>query len=92
MTEKGMIQPGTTRIIWRSPLIPNSPTVTRAEVPEDLRRDFVAMMQAMPTEAPEVLRQISTNTAGFAIARHEDYADVIAMTEQNQAQRRERRS
>jgi phosphonate transport system substrate-binding protein len=92
MTEKGMIQPGTTRIIWRSPLIPNSPTVTRAEVPEDLRRDFVAMMQALPTEAPEVLRQLSTNTAGFAIARNEDYADVIAMTEQNQAQRRERRS
>jgi phosphonate transport system substrate-binding protein len=92
MTEKGMIQPGTTRIVWRSPLIPNSPTVTRAEVPEDLRRDFVAMMQAMPQEAPEVLRQLSTNTAGFAIARHEDYADVIAMTEQNQAQRRDRRS
>jgi len=92
MTEKGMIQPGTTRIIWRSPLIPNSPTVTRAEVPEDLRRDFVAMMQAMPAEAPEVMRQLSSNTAGFAIARHEDYADVIAMTEQNQAQRRERRS
>jgi phosphonate transport system substrate-binding protein len=92
MTEKGMIQPGVTRIIWRSPLIPNSPTVTRAEVPEDLRRDFVAMMQAMPQEAPEVMRQLSSNTAGFAIARHEDYLDVVAMTEQNQAQRRERRS
>lgn len=91
MVEKGMIQPGTTRIIWRSPLIPNSPTVTRREVPEDLRRDFVAMMQAMPQAAPEVLRQISTNTAGFALARHEDYADVIAMVEENQAQRRERR-
>ena len=92
MEEKGMIQPGSTRIIWRSPLIPNSPTVTRAEVPEELRRAFVAMMQAMPAEAPEVMRQLSSNTAGFAIARHEDYADVIAMTEQNQAQRRERRS
>ena len=92
MVEKGMIQPGTTRIIWTSPLIPNSPTVTRAEVPADLRRDFIAMMQAMPQEAPEVMRQLSSNTAGFALARHEDYADVIAMTEQNQAQRRERRS
>ncbi|NKE48714.1 phosphate/phosphite/phosphonate ABC transporter substrate-binding protein [Roseomonas frigidaquae] len=92
MTEKGMIQPGTTRIIWRSPLIPNSPTVTRAEVPEDLRRDFVAMMKALPTEAPEVLRQLSTNTAGFADARNEDYLDVIAMTEDNQSRRRERRS
>lgn len=91
MVEKGMIQPGTTRIIWRSPLIPNSPTVTRREVPEDLRRDFIAMMQDMPQAAPEVLRQMSTNTAGFALARHEDYADVIAMVEENQAQRRERR-
>ena len=91
MVEKGMIQPGTTRIVWRSPLIPNSPTVTRAEVPEELRRDFIAMMQAMPQEAPEVLQQLSANTAGFAIARHEDYADVIAMVEENQAQRRERR-
>ena len=92
MVEKGMIQPGTTRIIWRSPMIPNSPTVTRAEVPEDLRRDFIAMMQALPQEAPEVLRQLSANTAGFALARHEDYADVVAMVEENQAQRRERRS
>jgi phosphonate transport system substrate-binding protein len=92
MVEKGMIQPGTTRIIWTSPLIPNSPTVTRAEVPADLRRDFIAMMQAMPQEAPEVMRQLSSSTAGFALARHEDYADVIAMTEENQAQRRERRS
>jgi phosphonate transport system substrate-binding protein len=92
MVEKGMIQPGTTRIVWRSPMIPNSPTVTRAEVPEDLRRDFIAMMQALPDDAPEVLRQLSANTAGFAPARHEDYADVIAMVEENQAQRRERRS
>ncbi|NKC32462.1 phosphate/phosphite/phosphonate ABC transporter substrate-binding protein [Falsiroseomonas selenitidurans] len=92
MTEKGMIQPGTTRIIWRSPLIPNSPTVTRAEVPEDLRRDFVAMMKAMPVEAPEVLRQLSTSTVAFADARHEDYLDVIAITEDNQSRRRERRS
>jgi len=92
MVEKGMIQPGTTRIIWRSPLIPNSPTVTRAGVPEALRGDFVRMMMNLHLEAPEVLRQLSANTAQVVPARHEDYADVIAMTEQNQAQRRERRS
>ncbi|WP_372619049.1 phosphate/phosphite/phosphonate ABC transporter substrate-binding protein [Falsiroseomonas sp.] len=92
MAEKGMIQPNSTRIVWRSPLIPNSPTVSRIEVPEDLRRDFVAMMQAMPTEAPEVMRELSSNTAGFALAKHEDYEDVISMVQENQTRRRERRS
>jgi len=91
MTEKGMIPPGATRIIWTSPLIPSSPICTRAEVPEDLRRDFVAMLNALPTEAPEVLRQMSANAAGFAPARHEDYADVIAVIEENAARRRARR-
>ncbi|MBX9595588.1 MAG: phosphate/phosphite/phosphonate ABC transporter substrate-binding protein [Roseomonas sp.] len=90
MVEKGMIQPGTTRIIWRSPLIPNSPTVTRAGVPEGLRAAFVRMMLNLHVEAPEVLAQISTSTARIVPARHEDYADLIAMTEQNQAQRRNR--
>lgn len=92
MEEKGMIQPGTTRIIWRSPLIPNSPTVTRAGVPDELRRDFSAMMQSLHVDAPDVLRELSTNTAAYVPAVHDDYLDVIAMTEQNQAQRRERRS
>ncbi len=92
MTEKGMIPPGATRIIWRSPLIPSSPVVTRAELPEGLKRDFVAMMQAMAQEAPEALRQLNAHTSGFVPARHEDYADVIAMTEENQASRRDRRS
>lgn len=92
MTEKGMIPPGATRIIWTSPLIPSSPISTRAEVPEDLRRDFVDMLNALATEAPEVLRQMNSNAAGFAPARHEDYADVIAVTEENAARRRARRS
>ena len=90
MVEKGMIQPGTTRIIWRSPLIPNSPTVTRAGVPQDLRAAFVEMMTNLHVEAPQVLAQISTNTARLVPAKHEDYLDVVAMTEENQAQRRNR--
>jgi hypothetical protein len=34
---------------------------------------------------------MSANAAGFAPARHEDYADVIAVIEENAARRRARR-
>jgi phosphonate transport system substrate-binding protein len=90
MTEKGMIPPGATRVIWTSPLIPNSPWVMRADLPEDLRRDWSEAVFAMPERDPAAFRVAASNATGVAPTRHEDYLDVIAVVEENLARRRSR--
>lgn len=91
LTNKAMIPQGATRVIWTSPLIPASPFSTRANLAEGLKRDFVAAMMAMKTDAPEVFRtftdgQVST----YAPAKHKDYLDVIAVTEELEARRKQK--
>ena len=90
MEEKGMIPAGSTRIVWTSPIIPNSPWVMRADLPEDLRRDWSEAVFAMPQRDPEAFRVASSNAVGVAPTRHEDYLDIIAITEENLARRRQR--
>jgi phosphonate transport system substrate-binding protein len=92
MVEKGMIPANSVRVIWRSPLIPNSPIVIRTDLPEGFRRDVVAAFAAMPERDPEGFRQMSSNAQGLAPAKHEDYLDIMAILEENAQRRRERRS
>ncbi|HEY4200433.1 MAG TPA: phosphonate ABC transporter substrate-binding protein [Devosiaceae bacterium] len=89
MVEKGMIPAGSTRIIWQSPLIPNSPVVMRTDLPEDLKKAFTDALFAFPKEDPEAFKQLTSgNSMGYAPATHQDYVDVIAITEYNEQQRK----
>jgi phosphonate transport system substrate-binding protein len=89
MTEKGMIPAGATRIIWTSPLIPNSPVVMRTDLPEELKKAFTDAIFAFAEEDPKAFEELTSgNSKGYAPATHADYLDVIAITEYNAAQRR----
>ncbi|MDB5528139.1 MAG: phnD [Devosia sp.] len=89
MVEKGMIPAGSTRIIWTSPLIPNSPTVMRTDLPEELKTAFTNAVFAFPEADPAAFEAYTSgNSKGYAPAKHEDYLDVIAITEYNAKQRR----
>lgn len=90
MTEKGMVAPGSTRIVWTSPQIPNSPWVMRADLPEGLRRAWQEAVFAMPERDPAAFRVAASGASGLAPTRHEDYLDVIAVVEENLARRRNR--
>jgi phosphonate transport system substrate-binding protein len=90
MEEKGMIQPGTTRIIWTSPQIPNSPWVLRTDLPADLRQDWAAAIFATPERDPEAFRVASSGARGVVPTTHQDYLDMITITEENLARRRQR--
>ncbi|MBR0680389.1 phosphonate ABC transporter substrate-binding protein [Roseomonas eburnea] len=92
MVEKGMIQDGQVRVIWRSPLIPNSPIVLRMDLPESFRTELTAALAAMPQGDAQAFREMSSGARGLVPARHEDYADIMAILEENAARRRERRS
>jgi phosphonate transport system substrate-binding protein len=90
MEEKGMVQPGSTRIVWTSPQIPNSPWVMRTDLPEDLKRDWAAAVMAMPERDPAAFAVAASGATGLVPTRHEDYLDVIAVVEENLQRRRQR--
>jgi len=90
MVEKNMIPAGSTRIIWTSPEIPNSPWVMRADLPDELRQAWARAIFDMPSRDPQAFRVASSNASGVAPARHEDYLDIITITEENLARRRQR--
>lgn len=92
MVEKGMIPDGAVRNVWRTPLIPNSPFVTRTDLPQPLQQAFRDALLTMHEADPAALRALASTTPQLAPARHEDYLDVITVTEENEARRRQRRS
>jgi len=93
MEEKGMIAPGQWRIIWTSPLIPNSPYVMRANLPEALKALYVETLMALPERNPEAWRVLTSGQSRSLIRRtHEDYKDIVEITEELDRLRRQRRT
>lgn len=89
MIEKGMIEKDAVRIIWTSPIIPNSPVVMRSDLPEELKDLFVEALFAFKDEDREAFDLLhSGQSSGYRPATHADYADIIAITEYNSQQRR----
>lgn len=89
MEKKGLIQPGATRIIWTSPVIPNTPVMINTTLPQELQDEFKAALMAFPEKDPEGFATYSNGTSsGYVEAKHEDYLDVVAITEFNAEQRR----
>ncbi|MFM7344951.1 MAG: phosphate/phosphite/phosphonate ABC transporter substrate-binding protein [Tagaea sp.] len=88
MEEKRMIEAGAVRVVWTSPMIPNSPWVMR-RLPADLAKAYTDAILAMPQEAPEVWnRLVDGKMLKTVPAGREDYVDMVRMIEQNQRQRR----
>jgi len=89
MEKKGLIPAGSTRIVWTSPVIPNTPVMILTSLPQELQNEFKAALLAFPTKDPEGFAQYTRgNSTGYAEAKHEDYLDVIAITEHNAKDRR----
>jgi phosphonate transport system substrate-binding protein len=88
MEEKKMIPAGSVRIVWRSPLIPNSPWVAR-KLPDDLVAAYRDALLAMPTDAPDVWKGIVDGKMLKPVpAMRAEYDDMIRMIEENQRTRR----
>ncbi|MEX2482577.1 MAG: phosphonate ABC transporter substrate-binding protein [Gammaproteobacteria bacterium] len=89
MEKNGLIPQGSTRIIWTSPIIPNTPVMMLNSLPEALKTEFRAALMAFPEKDPEGFATYTNGTSsGYAEATHEDYLDVIEITEFNAQQRR----
>ena len=89
MEKKGLIPAGSTRIIWTSPVIPNTPVMINTTLSQELQDEFKAALMAFPEKDPEGFATYSNGTSsGYVEAKHEDYLDVVAITEFNAEQRR----
>ncbi|WP_137153133.1 phosphonate ABC transporter substrate-binding protein [Devosia sp. FKR38] len=89
MEKKGLIPVGSTRIIWKSPVIPNTPVMMLTTLPQELQDAFKTALMAFPEKDPEGFATYSNGTSsGYVEAKHEDYLDVIAITEFNAEERR----
>lgn len=89
MEKKGLIPAGSTRIIWKSPVIPNTPVMILTSLPQTLQDEFKAALLAFPTKDAEGFNAYQRGeSSGYVEAKHEDYLDVVAITEHNAADRR----
>lgn len=84
MEKKGLIPKGSVRIIWKSPVIPNTPVMMLTTLPQELQDAFRTALFAFPTKDPEAFKTYTNGTSsGYVETKHEDYLDLIAITEYN---------
>lgn len=91
MVSKDMIKEGDVCVVWKSPLIMASPFTARASLPAGLIEDMTKVMLAMPTDAPEVFKQVSGGDASTSKAyvpvTHDQYQILIDMRDWFKANR-----
>ncbi len=89
MEEKGMIQPGQWRIVWKSPRLPSSPWAMSTKLPEEMRKDVQKMLLDMPTADPVAWKALTDGKAQkLRAVSHADYEPIVRMIESNLKKRR----
>jgi phosphonate transport system substrate-binding protein len=91
LESRGMVPKGSTRIIWKSPLIPNSPLCVRNDIPQELVNLLRSSFVTLKNDAPDVWATFTDGQVSrYALARHEDYLDVIAVMDELDRDRKTR--
>jgi phosphonate transport system substrate-binding protein len=89
MEEKGMIQKGGYRIIWKSPLLPSDPFTVPAWLPKEMQQDIKAALLDMPKKDNSAFVALMGNAQGFRAVTLEDYQPVIRFVKANMEKRKE---
>ncbi len=84
MVQKGMIEDGQVRVIWKSPRLPSSPWAMSTKLPEQMRKDVKAVLMAMQEKDPAAWEALTSGKAsGFREVTHEDYEAIVRMIKFN---------
>jgi phosphonate transport system substrate-binding protein len=83
MEQKGIIQPGGYRIIWKSPKLPSDPFTVPNWLPEKMRQDILAALLAMPQNDPTAFKKLMGNAKGLQAVSLEDYQSIIRLVMKN---------
>lgn len=88
MVEKGMIQANDIKIIWWSPLIPNSPFCAIKSLPEGMKQKFKdAMLNFEKNDPVRFQKVIDKMMGGFAPTNREMYQYAIDIRERKKKER-----
>lgn len=91
MTDRGILDPKLLRLVWMSPLIPNSPITVRKDLPEDMKRDIRKLfldLQGIDPKMAEIV--VRGKTQGYVEVTHAMYQPILdAVLEQRKARRRQ---
>lgn len=78
--DKGMVEPGTLKILWTTPILPNGPFVVRGDMPEDMQADIRQALLEFKDNDPERFETVSAGQwAGMVPVDHATYEGIIAM-------------
>lgn len=89
MEDKGMIEPGQWRVIWKSPKLPSSPWAMSTKLPEGMRTDVQNVLYNMKDKDPNAWQSLTDGKAsGYRKVTHDDYEGIVRMIKANQAKRR----
>lgn len=90
MTDRKLTDIANFRVLWQSPVIPNSPLTVRRDLPADMKRDVVKLwtgLYAMNPKMAETL--VRGKTQGYKVVTHDMYEPILRVI---QEQRRNRKT
>ena len=83
MENKGMIEPGQYRIIWKSPRLPSDPFTVHATLPQDMKQDIAQALLHMHTKDPQAFKALMGSSQRLKKVSLEDYQPVIDFVQSN---------
>jgi phosphonate transport system substrate-binding protein len=91
MVEKGMLNMGDMRIIWKSRPILNGPLVVRSDLPAAFKEDFTNLHLALPAAHPAIYEAIERGGGkGYARVTHTQFEPIVQLRREEAAERRRR--
>lgn len=90
MTARKLIDSANFRVLWQSPVIPNSPLTVRRDLPADMKRDIVRLWTGLYAMDPKMAETLARGkTLGYKVVTHEMYEPILRVI---QEQRRNRKN
>ncbi len=84
MIKKNMIKAGDVRVIWTSPLIPNSPWTILKDLPEQMKDDVKKAFLEYQVKDPDGFQKLTDGQVlKYIPTTHDRYLDIIEINEQN---------
>lgn len=89
MVDKGALDMADIDIIWQSDMIANGPRVVRADLPEEIRNDYQALLAGLKDQDPDCYGNVAGGDGlGLVPVDHDFYEPIIKMREATAASRR----
>jgi phosphonate transport system substrate-binding protein len=90
MSDRKLIEQHQFRVVWQSPVIPNSPLTVRKDLPADMKRDLTRLWTELYGFDPKMAETLARGkTLGYRPVTHEMYEPMLKVI---QEQRRNRKT